>query len=299
MPHDHHHGHHHAAAGDRSLGLAVAVNLGLTAAQIVGGIVSGSVALIADAVHNLSDALALVLAFAARRIARRPPDLSMTFGYRRAETVAALMSYTALVVVALYLAGEAVVRLSDPPAVEGWIVIAVACIALGVDTATALLTWRLSRESANVRAAFLHNLADALGSVAVIVAGTLILLFDWRLIDPLATLAIAGWILWTALREMRPVIRLLMDAAPVAPDPGRVRAVMTGVAGVAGIHHLHVWQIDERRVAVEAHVELRPAAEPTAVVRAVKAALAAELGIGHSVLEPEPDGAGCADAVRA
>jgi cobalt-zinc-cadmium efflux system protein len=156
MPNDHHgHGHGHgigADAGDRRLGLAIAVNLALTVAQIAGGVLSGSVALIADAVHNLSDALSLLLAFVARRIARRPADAAMSFGYRRAESVAALMSYTALIVVALYLAGEGAMRLFDPPPVDGWIVVVVAGVALAVDTATALLTWRMAKESANVRA---------------------------------------------------------------------------------------------------------------------------------------------------
>lgn len=199
MPHDHA-GQGHHRHGDRLLGWAVAVNLGLTAVQVAGGLVSGSIALLADAVHNLSDALALLLAWAARRVARRAATPAMSFGYGRAETVAALVNYTALALVALYLAAEGLMRLLDPPAVEGWVVVAVAGVALVVDAATAALTWRLARESSNIRAAFLHNLADALGSVVVIVAGTLILLYDWRLIDPLATLAIAdtscGW--WRA-----------------------------------------------------------------------------------------------------
>ncbi len=200
MPHDHsgpshhHHGHHHPQMeeGDRRMQLAVAVNILLTVVQIIAGVISGSLALIADAIHNLSDALSLVIAFLARKIGRRPADARMTFGYGRAEVVAALVNYTTLIVVGLYLAAQGVERLFNPAAVEGWIVVVVASVALVIDTITALLVMRMARDSMNIRAAFLHNVADALGSVAVIFAGTLIILFDWHLIDPLVTLAIAG-----------------------------------------------------------------------------------------------------------
>ena len=198
MPHDHHHHHHHALPeqGDTLVLWAVAVNIALTVAQIIAGVIAGSLAMIADAIHNLSDALSLVIAFAARRIARRPADAKMTFGYGRAEVIAALVNYTTLIVIALYLAAEGIERLFNPVEVQGWIVVVVAGIALVVDLLTALLILRLSRDSVNMRAAFLHNLADALGSVAVIIAGVLILLYDWRLIDPILTLMIAAYILW-------------------------------------------------------------------------------------------------------
>ena len=188
------HGHQHidADAGDLRVAWAIAVNLVLTVAQVIGGVVSGSLALIADALHNFSDAIALIIAFAARKIARRPHDSTMTFGYGRIEIVAALINYTTLIVIGLYLVVEAVARFVDPQPVTGWIIVVVAGVALVVDLMTALLTYRLSKTSVNIRAAFLHNLADALGSVAVIIAGTLVLLFDWQLVDPIVTILIAG-----------------------------------------------------------------------------------------------------------
>ena len=195
MAHSHHH-HVDPEAGDRRVATAVLVNLGLTVAQIIGGIFAGSLALIADALHNFSDAISLIIAFGARKIARRPANADMTFGYGRAEIVAALINYTTLIVVGLYLVYEAVMRFIDPQSVDGWLIVIIAGIALVVDLVTALLTYSMSKSSMNIRAAFLHNVADALGSIAVIVAGTLILLYDWRLIDPLVTLLIAGYILW-------------------------------------------------------------------------------------------------------
>ena len=202
MPHDHSHhshGHHHHHAGERGLGLAVVVNVILTVAQIAGGIVSGSVALIADAVHNLSDAVALVIAFAARRIARRPADAAMSFGYARAEVVAALINYTVLIVISFWLGSEAVMRLLDPPEVAGGIVMALAALALVIDLATAFLTWRLAKESANVRAAFLHNLADAGSSVAVLLGGLLIFtIASAKGVDPVLAMASLGVLLLIA-----------------------------------------------------------------------------------------------------
>lgn len=298
MPHDHHHHHHiDPEAGDLRVIWAVGVNLLLTVAQIVGGVISGSLALVADAIHNFSDAISLVIALVARRVSRRPYDDSMTFGYGRAEIVAALVNYTTLIVIAFYLVAEAVMRLFDPPGVEGWIVVIVAGIALVIDLATALLTYSMSKTSMNIRAAFLHNVADAMGSVAVIVAGTLILLYDWRLIDPLVTLGIAGYILWHAGREIGPVIRILMLGSPAAPDLSTVADRVRRVPGVDGLHHLHLWQIDEHRTAFEAHLVVSDAAEAdfAQVTDRVKEVLAEEYGIYHVTLELETEAQGCAD----
>jgi cation diffusion facilitator family transporter len=298
MPHDHHsHAHHHhhhidPDAGDARVAIAIAVNLFLTLAQIVGGVVSGSMALIADAIHNLSDAISLVIAFGARKIARRPRDGAMTFGYGRAEVVAAMVNYTTLVVISVYLFAEGVSRLFNPPEIAGWTVVIIAGIALIVDLVTAALTWALSKDSLNIRAAFLHNLADAATSVAVIVGGVVILLWDWRLIDPILTILISLYILWHALSEVRPVIRILMLGAPDGTRAGEVANAMAGVAGVEDVHHVHLWQIDEHRTSVEAHVVI--AGEPSDVLGNVKLLLRERFGIDHSTLEVEAPGAGCA-----
>ena len=292
------HGHHHVdpASGDRRVVAAIGVNLGLTAAQVAAGVLSGSLAMIADAIHNLSDALSLVIAFVARRIARRPSDAAMTFGYGRAEMVAALVNYTTLVVIALYLVWEGVARLIDPQPVEGWIVVVVAGIALVVDAATALLTVRMARTSANIRAAFLHNVADALGSIGVIVAGALILLHDWRIVDPLVTLAIAGYILWQSLLGARPVIRMLMLGSPSDLDAEAVLRGMEAVPGVASVHHLHLWEMQEGQPAVDAHVVVEDGQAPDRVRARLKRHLAERAGVSHSTLEMETRARCCDDA---
>ena len=286
------HGHHHHVdpeAGDRRVFAAIAVNLGLTAAQILGGIVSGSLALIADALHNFSDAISLIIAFGARKIARRPRNAKMTFGYGRVEVVAALINYTTLIVIGLYLLYEAAMRFADPQDVEGWLIVVIAGIALVVDAATAMLTYTMSKSSVNIRAAFLHNVADALGSVAVIVAGTLILLYDWRLVDPIVTVLIAGYILWQSFREIGPVIRILMLGSPPEIETGAVLDTVRDLDGVAGIHHAHFWQMDEHRAALDAHVVIAEGrwSDADAVKEQIKTALADRFNIERTTLELE------------
>ena len=191
MSHDHGNSHIDPKSGDRRVSIAIWANALLTVAQIVGGILSGSLALIADALHNFSDMASLVIAFAARKIARRPADERMTFGYGRIEIVAALINYTTLILVGFYLIYEGGMRMIDPPQVAGWTVVILGGVALVVDTLTALLTYSMQKGSVNIRALFLHNLSDALASVAVIVGGALIILYDMRWVDPAITIGIA------------------------------------------------------------------------------------------------------------
>ena len=310
MPHDdssharggpgHSHAHLDPEAGDARVAWAVAVNLGLTLAQVVGGILSGSLALIADALHNFSDAISLIIAFFARRIARRPADSGMSFGYGRAEVVAALVNYTTLVVLALYLVYEGVMRFLDPQPIDGWMVVWIAAIALAVDLATAALTLRMSRVSMNIRAAFLHNLADALGSVAVIVAGTLVILYGWVWVDPLVTLMIAGYILWHVQAEIGGVIRVLMLGSPPQIDAEAVAQAIEAQPDVMGVHNLRLWSVQEHEPALEVHLVVARGAWGRAdgIKAGVKALLARDFGIHHSTLELECMVHSCPDASR-
>lgn len=285
----HHHHHHGAEAGDKRVLWAVAVNTLLTVAQIVGGIFAGSLSLVADAIHNFSDAISLGIAFFARRIARRPSDEAMTFGYVRAEIVAALINYTTLIVIGLYLVYEAILRFIEPQPVQGWTIVIIAGIALAVDVATALLTYTLSKGSMNIRAAFLHNVADALGSVGVIVAGTLIILYDWRVVDPIVTLMIAVYILWQAFSEIGGAIRMLMLGTPPDLNVDELITALRTVEGVQSVHHVHVWAIDEQHNALEAHIVVADdvGEQADAVKGRVKTLVRERFGIGHTTLELE------------
>ncbi len=277
------------ASGDRRVSLAIWANALLTVAQILGGILSGSLALIADALHNFSDMASLVIAFAARKIARRPADARMTFGYGRIEIVAALINYTTLILVGVYLIYEGGMRMIDPPEVAGWTVVILGGVALAVDTLTAGLTWSMQKDSVNIRALFLHNLSDALASVAVIIGGTLIILYDLRWVDPAITIVIALYILYLALAEIGGPIRTLMLGSPPDIDSGAVIAAMRRVDGVEDVHHVHLWQMQEHVAALDCHVVLTDDGwtRMEAVKAELKDALEAGFGIDHSSLEFE------------
>lgn len=293
-----HHHHVDPDAGDARVFWAVVVNLGLTVAQVIGGVFSGSLALIADALHNFSDAISLIIAFAARKIARRPADASMTFGYGRAEVVAALINYTTLIVIGLYLTYEAVMRFFEPSEIDGWLVIIIAVVALVVDVVTAMLTFTLSKSSMNIRAAFLHNVADALGSVAVIFAGTLILIYGWWWVDPVVTLMIAGYILWQAFAEIGGAIRVLMLAAPEQLPTGQVLDSLRAIDGVAEVHHLHYWQMQEHEAAIEAHLVIAPGRwdDADAIKALAKLRMSDAFSIAHVTLETECSRHACVNA---
>lgn len=288
----HSHQHDTEQMGDRRLVLAIAVNVLLTAAQVVGGLLSGSLSLVADALHNLNDASALGLALIARRVARRPADRLRTFGYRKAEVIGALVNTTTLILVGLYLIYEAVARFFSPQPIDGWIMVIVASIALVVDLATALLTYTMAKTNLNIKAAFVHNVVDALGSLAVIVVGILILVFDWYIADLIATLLLASYILVQGYRLMSESVRILMDSVPADVNLEELAARMITLDGVQDVHHIHIWQLDEHRRALEAHVVTSSTdlSEFERVKYSLKRVLNEEFSISHTTLEFEPPG---------
>lgn len=285
------HGHNHhgdpSQIGERRLWWAVGANILLTVAQVIGGIVSGSLSLIADALHNFSDAASLLIALVAIRIGRKPPDQFKTFGYKRAETVAALINLTTLIIIGLYLCYEAILRFITPEPIAGWTIVIVAGIALVVDIFTALLTYSQSKNSMNIRAAFLHNLTDAFASVGVIIAGTLILLYGWIWTDAAMTLLIAGYVLYQGFTEIPKAIHLLMEGTPENININDVIEGMEAIKGVSNVHHVHIWQLDEQRNALEAHVVLIENSNMDNVKATLKAMLHDKFEIEHSTLEFE------------
>jgi len=280
--------------GDRRLAVAIAVNVLLTVAQIVGGVFSGSLALIADAIHNLSDAAALAITLIARRIARQPADSNHTYGHGRAEMIGAFFNLSWLIFIGLFLIVEAVDRLLDPQLVKGWTVVIIGGIALAVDVVTAMLTFAMARHSMNIRAAFIHNLSDALASVGVIVGGTLIILKGWLFVDAIVTLVIAGYILVHAGFEIPRAVHILMQGVPEDIELADVTDAMLAVPGVHDIHHVHIWHIDEHRRSLESHVVVDPVDmdRMEEIKAAIKKLLAERFAIGHSTLEFEYPGRG-------
>jgi cobalt-zinc-cadmium efflux system protein len=287
MPHDHSHSHEHTS--DRHLVVALALNLLLTVVEVIAGLLSGSLALVADAVHNLSDCGSFVIALVARRIGRWPSDDLRTFGYRRAEIIGALINLTILIVVSLYLIYEAVERYFYPRPIDGGTVVAVAAIALAVNAATAAVLYAMSRQNLNVRAAYLHNMADSFSSLGVIVAGVVILGFGVLWIDSAMTLAVAVFTIRHSLPDIRRSIHILMEGAPSDVETAALLSALRAVSGVADVHHLHLWELDEHHRALEAHIVVAPAQLDrwTLIKQELKLRLSERFDIHHSTLEFE------------
>ena len=289
-----HSGHSHDVSGvsDSRLLWAVGLNQLLTLGQVIAGILSGSLALLADALHNFNDAMALLIAYIARRIARRETTKAFTFGYRRAELIGAMINLTALALVGLYLIYEAIMRFVEPQQITGWLMMAAAGLALVVDIATVVLLWVMSRGNLNVRAAFVHNMTDAAASVAVLLGGLAIIYLQAYWIDPVLTLLIAGYVLYQALTMLPKAARILMGGAPPGVDFDEVVQSLEAHERVEEIHHVHIWQLDESHSALEAHVVVGRASsdETGAIKRDLKRLLEERFDIGHSTLEFEfPD----------
>jgi cobalt-zinc-cadmium efflux system protein len=287
--HDHSEHDHSADLGTGRLVLAITLNVGITAAEFAAGLFAGSLALLADAAHNLSDAGSLGISWYARRVARRAPDRQRTFGYRRAEVVGAFVNLLTLVLIAGYLVVEAGERFFAPQAVDGPLMMMVAGVALVGNVATALLLARGAKGSLNIRSAFVHIVSDALASVGVIAAGAVVWRYGWAWVDPLLTALIAAYILAQSVQMLRRTVAILMNSAPPDLDYDAMVAAMEAVPGASEVHHVHVWQLDERRTACEAHVVVeRPDLQAMErIKRDIKARLQDEFGVGHATLEVE------------
>ncbi|MGI8439781.1 MAG: cation diffusion facilitator family transporter [Thermoleophilaceae bacterium] len=287
MGHDHAHAPHtHARGGNRRLlGWALALNTSFVAIEVVGGVLTGSLALLADAGHMVSDSASLALALLASRLADRPATAGRTFGLQRVEILAALFNALTLVAISVWIFYEAYRRLFDPPEILGGPVLAVATVGLLVNAAAAGVLMRSEGEDLNVSAAFRHLIADVLGSVGVIVAALLIIFTGWRYADPLVSALIAALILGSAWPVLRDSVRVLLEAAPRGIDPAEVGGRMAEVAGVVNVHDLHVWTITSGFPALSAHVVVRREKDCHAVRRELDELLERDFSIEHTTLQ--------------
>ena len=281
--------HHHKTTNDRDLIFAIFINVSLTLFQFIGGLLSGSLSLLSDAIHNLSDAASLSIAVFARKIGHKPADDSKTFGYQRAEIIAALINTTLLITISLFLIYEAFWRLIEPQVITGSIIVLVATVALIIDIITALITYNKSKNNLNMRVAFLHNLSDALSSIAVIIAGILIFLYKIYWVDTVLTFLVAGLILFQAIKLLPSTIHLLMEGSPDYIVSDDIKNSIKKISGIEDTHHIHVWHLDENRIAMEAHVVVtaNKLSEVEDIKDKIKLLLKNNFNIVHSTLEFE------------
>ena len=278
---------HGPAAYDRAFALGVGLNLVFVAAEAAFGVIAASTALLADAAHNFSDVLGLLLAWGASYLARRPRSPRRTYGWRSSSILAALLNAIVLLVVTGGIAWEAIQRFGTPAQVGGGIVAWVALVGVGINTATALLFMRGRKNDINIRGAFLHMAADAAVSAGVVVAGIAIVVTGWPWIDPVVTLLIAAVILggtWGLLRES---VNLALHAVPEGIDPEAVDAYLMGLPGVTAVHDVHIWAMSTTETALTAHLVKQDARNDDAIIAEATRMLHDRFGIEHTTLQWE------------
>jgi cobalt-zinc-cadmium efflux system protein len=286
MAEHHHHGHAHPQGRVPALGSAALFTLGFAAVEAVGGWWTGSLALLSDAAHMLTDGAALALAAAAAWMARRPPSARHSFGLGRAEVLAALVNAIAMLVIAAAIGYEAAVRWQTPSPVKGG---AAALIAFGGLVLNLVILQRLTphRHDLNTRAAMLHLVGDALGSAAALVAGLTIAFTGWLRVDPVASGLICLLIAVSALRLTRESVHALMEGVPLGLSVESIGQEMARVDGVVSVHDLHVWTLSGSRTALSAHVVVASLQQWDATLAALQRRLHDKFGIDHVTLQPE------------
>lgn len=293
--HQHGHGghHHHSEVSEKTvkyLLISFIINMLLSVVEIVGGIIAGSVSLIGDALHNTSDAFSILIAVIAFKIGRKKADHKYTYGFKRAEIIGGFVNLILLFISGVYLIVEGIGRLISPEPIEGGIIIWVSVLALIIDAATAKLSHHGSEHNTNMRMVFLHNLADALGSVGVIISGLFVVWLNIYWIDGLVALMIAAYMIYQSVLSFPKVVNILMNAAPDGLDLAAVEKALLKIDGVRDVHHLHIWSVNENDVSLECHI----VADNLELVQTAAKLLNKEFGITHCNIQIE-NCADCAD----
>jgi cobalt-zinc-cadmium efflux system protein len=287
--HAHHHGHDHSHAGEPrrpAFVLALAITFGYALVELVGGVWSGSLALASDAGHMFSDALALGLAAGAAWLARRPPGLKHSYGLARAEVIGASLNGLLMLLIIVVLVVEAVQRLLDPQPVAAAAVMVIAAIGLIVNGLVAFVLSR-GHHTLNVRGALVHVIGDLLSSIAALIAGAVVWVTGWLLIDPILSIVIAALILTTTVQLLRDTLHVLMEGVPSAVDLAEIGAALAALRGVSEVHDLHVWTIGSERAALSAHLEIDRLDAWPAILHQAQRVLRERFGVDHVTLQPE------------
>jgi cobalt-zinc-cadmium efflux system protein len=281
-------GHDHAPKNyDRAFGIGIGLNLIYVAVEATYGYLANSLALIADAGHNLSDVLGLVLAWGASWLVRRPRTARRSYGFRRSSVLASLLNAALLLIAIGAIAIEAVQRFGDPEPIAGRTVIVVALIGIVINTGTALLFFSGRKGDLNIRGAFLHMAADAAVSAGVVLAGIVILVTDWTWLDPAISLVIVGVIFLSTWGLLRDSVNMALDATPEQIDPSAVRECLLGLPGVASLHDLHIWNLSTTEIALTVHVVMPDVADHDWLIARASQELHDRFGIEHATLQIE------------
>ncbi len=278
---------HHTS---RNLAITVILNGIITIAQFVGGIVSGSLALISDALHNLSDVISVILAYLAHLIGLKPQTLQSTFGFKRAEILAAFINAVTLIAISVYLMVEAGKRFMNPKEVDYIWMLGLGFLGFVANGLSVLLLHQNKEENLNIRAAYLHLIGDAMTSVAVIVGAVFIWLFQIYWIDPLVTVLISVYIFIHTFKILKESVGILMQFAPAAIDQQEVVIVLQEIDQIQSVHHIHLWQLSDHQIYFEAHLVLNsnfPVSDTQSITENAKRLLNSRFGITHTTFQYE------------
>ncbi len=286
--------HTHTIAGDhleKNLLIAVLLNFLITIVEIAGGIFSGSLSLLSDAIHNLSDGVAIIVSYAAIRLSKRPRTLKYTFGFKRAELLAAVINASTLLTISFFLIKEAIERFSNPTPITGTLMLVVAVAGLVANIVGTILLKRGSNENLNIRAAYVHLLSDAVSSLAVITGAVCIMAFNIVWIDPVLTILISLYIIKETYDIVKQSVNVIMMSSPSEIDIHDLQRAVETVPGVRNMHHVHIWKLNDADIHFEAHVDVDDMAvsQTTAVQRRIEAILRDGNRITHTTLQFECD----------
>jgi len=282
--------HHHHNLGGKNLFIAIVLNIIITLAQIIGGIISGSLALLSDALHNFSDVLSLIISYTANRMTQKEGSLKHTFGFKRAEIIATLFNASALIGIGLYIIFEAVARLIHPEPIDSQWVIWLGLLGVMVNGGSIFLLHDDSKKSMNIKAAYLHLLGDVLTSVAVVIGGLLMLFWQIYWVDPIISTIIALYLMKASYGLVKESGAILMQFAPEGLDIEEIVKSITKHPEIYNTHHLHLWNLDDHRIHLEAHLDFvdnLTLKESNAVIEALEKELLREYHIGHTTFQCE------------
>ncbi|GAB4554729.1 MAG: cation diffusion facilitator family transporter [Geothermobacteraceae bacterium] len=284
----HHHHHHDDVSGTR-LVITMLLNFGITLVELVGGLASGSLSLISDALHNFSDGIAVIVSYIALRLARRPRSDRYTFGLKRAQILAAILNAGVLLAISAYLVREAVVKLAHPEAIDGRLMLIVAGFGLAANLVGTWLLHRGAKSNMNIRSAYLHLLSDAVSSVAVMLGAMAIMLFDQHWVDPVLTILIAAWVGWESWKIILQAIDVLMLKVPSDISVRELEKALNEIPGICNPHHIHIWPLDETSIHFEAHIgtECETLRETEPIAEHIEQMLLERFGITHVTLQFE------------
>jgi cobalt-zinc-cadmium efflux system protein len=282
--------HHHHDLGGKNLFIAILLNIIITLAQIAGGIISGSLALLSDALHNFSDVLSLVISYVANRMAKKEGNLKHTFGYKRAEIIATLFNASALVGIGFYIIFEAVTRLIHPESIDSQWVVWLGLLGVIVNGGSIFLLHDDSKESMNIKAAYLHLLGDVLTSVAVVIGGLLMQFWHIYWVDPVISILIAVYLMWASFGLIKESTAILMQFAPQKVDIKEAVGTITRHPEIDNVHHLHLWNLDDHRIHLEAHLDFIDNVtlqESNILIERLEKEMHEQYGIDHTTFQCE------------